>query len=363
MRALAPDDLVRTPDEARAASRPPLLVLEPLLDFLDAHGLGAGEPSIHAIGDGRSNATFLVQRGDARFVLRRPPRPPLPPSANDMLREVRIQRALRGRARVPRILAACDDPSVIGAPFYVMEELAGVVIDGGTPSALDTPAERRRAGEALVDALVELHAVAWRDDPELTGLGRPDGYLERQLTRFGGLWERHRTRDLPQVEALGAWLEANRPASPPATIVHGDYRLGNVMLAPGTPATVAAILDWELSTLGDPLADVGYMAVTYSDRDAPPDTPFLLSPATRDEGWPTREELLARYAQRSGRSLAGIRWYEVLALWKATIFMEGNYRRALDGLSDDPYLKAFGAVVPAMVRRAEALAAAGPDGL
>ena len=206
--AIAADDIVRTPEQAGA--REPLLVLDPLLRFLDAHGLGAGEPEIEPIGDGHSNVTYALRRGSAELVVRRPPRGPLPPSAHDVLREARVLRALEGRAPVPRVLEECDDPGVIGAPFYVMERIEGEVISDAVPAALDTEAERRRMGEELVDALVTVHAVDWRA-AGLEGFGRPDGYLERQIKRFSGLWERNRTRDLPAVERVGRWL-----ARPPA---------------------------------------------------------------------------------------------------------------------------------------------------
>ena len=352
--AIAHDDIVRTHEEGAANERPPLLVLEPLLAFLDGHDLGDGEPDIRPIGDGHSNATYLFDRGGARFVLRRPPRPPIPPSANDMLREARVLRGLENRARVPRVLAICDDESVIGAPFYVMEELIGHVVTSAMPHGLDTPAERRRTAEELIDALVEIHAVDWRA-AGLEGFGRPEGYLERQLRRFLGLWEHNKTREIPAVEAVGAWLKANLPQSPPATVVHGDYRLGNVLLAPEPPARVRAVFDWEMSTIGDPLADLGYLCTLYVDRTDPSLGRFELSSVTRDEGFPLRGELIARYEERSGRRMTDIRWYQTLALWKSIVFMEGNFRRASSGMSDDPYLKAFGEGVLQLADRAEAL--------
>ncbi|HEU4974372.1 MAG TPA: phosphotransferase family protein [Baekduia sp.] len=355
---IAADDIVRTREEAAANERPPLLVLEPLLAFLDAHGLGSGEPEITAIGDGRSNATFLFDRGGERFVLRRPPRPPIPPSANDMLREARVQRALAGRVRVPEILAVCEDEGVIGAPFYVMEEMRGEVVTTEMPAVLDTPEQRRRTGEQLVDALVELHAVDWRA-AGLEGFGKPDGYLERQVRRFLGLWEHNKTREIEAVERVGAWLGSHLPESPPSTIVHGDYRLGNVMLASQAPAEVIAIFDWEMSTIGDPLADLGYLCLTYASRDDAPGEPFQLSHVTLEEGWPLRGELVARYEERSGRAMTDIRWYQTLALWKAIVFMEGNFKRASSGMSDDPYLKAFGDTIVAMADRAEGLTRGG----
>jgi aminoglycoside phosphotransferase (APT) family kinase protein len=351
---IAADDIVRTHAEAAAAERAPLLVLDPLLAFLDTHDLGDGEPEIRAIGDGHSNATYLFDRGGARFVLRRPPRPPIPPSANDMLREARVLSALEGRARVPRVLAVCDDEAVLGAPFYVMEEVVGHVVTSAMPHVLDTPEERLRTAHDLVDALVEIHGVDWRA-AGLEGFGKPEGYLERQLRRFLGLWEHNKTREIPEVEVVGTWLKENLPASPAATIVHGDYRLGNVLLAPEPPSRIAAVLDWEMSTIGDPLADLGYFCTLYVERDDPTLGKFELSRVTREDGWPTRAELVSRYEERSGRAMTDIRWYQALALWKSIVFMEGNFKRASSGMSDDPFLKAFGDGVTALAERAEAL--------
>jgi aminoglycoside phosphotransferase (APT) family kinase protein len=351
---IAPDDIVATHAAAQANARPPLLVMEPLLSFLDEHGLGDGEPAISPIGDGHSNATYLFDRGGARFVLRRAPRPPIPPSANDMLREARVLTALEGRARVPKVLAVCADEAVIGAPFYVMEMVPGFVVTTAMPAVLDTPEERRRTAHELIDAMVEVHGVDWRA-AGLEGFGKPDGYLERQLRRFLGLWEHNKTREIPAVEAVGAWLKDNLPSSPAATIVHGDYRLGNVLLESQAPARIAAILDWEMSTIGDPLADLGYFCTLYVERDDPPLGKFELSGVTRAEGWPTRAELVARYEERSGRSMSDIRWYQTLALWKSIVFMEGNFKRASSGMSDDPYLKDFGDGVVGLAERAEAL--------
>ncbi len=348
---IAEDDIVRT--HADAGEREPLLVVDPLLAFLDAHGLGEGEPAFEAIGDGHSNVTFAMTRGGERLVVRRPPRGPLPPSAHDVLREARVLRALEGRAPVPRVLAVCDDPDLIGAPFYVMERLAGDVVTGAVPAPLDSEDERRRMGEELVDALVTLHAVDWRA-AGLEGFGKPEGYLERQLKRFGGLWERNRTRELPAVERVGRWLGEHLPDSPPATIVHGDYRLGNVMYAPEAPARVVAIFDWEMSTIGDPLADLGYLCTFWVSRDDPPAGIFEQHAVTRASGFPSRAELIARYEERSGRSMSDIRWYEAMALWKIIVFMEGNYRRALAGSVDDPYLTAFGEAIAELADRAEA---------
>src|SRR3954454_4700138 len=248
MHAIAPDDIVATHADAEGNVRAPLVVTEPLKAFLDEHGLGSGELEIEPVGEGHSNVTYAIRRGDARFVLRRPPRPPLPPSAHDVLREARVLRATAGHARVPDVLATCDDDAVIGAPFYVMELVEGDVITTEVPEALATPAERRRIGEELIDALVEIHAADWQA-VGLEGFGKPSGYLERQLRRFTGLWEHNKTREIPQVETVGEWLRSHLPEQHAATVVHGDYRLGNTMFASGGPARLAAVFDWEMATI------------------------------------------------------------------------------------------------------------------
>jgi len=354
---IAADDIVKTASDAQANSRPPLLVLEPLEDFLDAHGLGEGEIEANPIGEGHSNVTYLIERGGSEMVLRRPPRPPLPPSAHDVLREARLLSALSDTpARVPDVLAVCDDPTTIGAPFYVMELIAGDVIVTSIPPALDTPAERRRIGEELIDSLVEIHAVDWRA-AGLEGFGKPTGYLERQLRRFLGLWELNKTREITAVETVGGWLAEHLPSSGPATIVHGDYRLGNTIFASETPARLAAVLDWEMATIGDPLADLGYLCMMWTEAGDPQvGLRDALGSVTRAEGFPTRAELIARYEELSGRSMSDIRWYTTLALWKSVVFMEGNYKRAIAGTTDDPYLKQFGDGVLELARQAEAVA-------
>jgi aminoglycoside phosphotransferase (APT) family kinase protein len=346
---LAPDDVVRTHADAAANAREPLLVIEPLREFLASHGLNA-PPNLLAspIGEGHSNVTFALSTG---AVVRRPPRGPLPPSAHDVLREARLLRALGPTAvRVPKVLAVCDDEAVIGAPFYVMERVEGDVITDSIPAPLDNPEQRSRIADELIESLVELHEVDWRA-VGLEGFGKPNGYLERQLRRFNGLWEHNRTRELPEVEQVGSWLAANLPESPPATIVHGDYRLGNTMFASAAPARLIAIFDWEMATIGDPLADVGYMMIHWTQPEDAVGR-FNLHSVTVRPGFPTREELIARYEQRSGRSMHALNWYVTLALWKAVVFMEGNYKRAVAGSTDDPYLKSFGEGVIELARRA-----------
>ncbi len=351
--------IVDTPEEAAALELAPLLVRRPLEAFLDGCGLGSGPIEAEPLGDGHSNITYLIKREGGEWVLRRPPRPPLPPSAHDVLREARLLSAVEDAdVRTPPVLATCDEESVIGAPFYVMEKIEGDVVVTDIPPALDTPDERARMAEELIDALVEIHAVDWQASG-LEGYGKPSGYLERQVRRFSGLWEHNKTRDVPEIDEGTAWLAANRPESGPATIVHGDYRLGNTMMGPDAPARLVAIFDWELATIGDPLADVGYLTATYAepgeaDGEATPMS--ALNAVTTREGFPTRAELIARYEERSGRSMSAVNWYQTLAMWKSAVFLEGSYKRLLAGTTDDPFFKLLDEGVPALARHALAIA-------
>jgi aminoglycoside phosphotransferase (APT) family kinase protein len=325
-----------------------LLPTAELEAYLDARGLGSGTARAMRIGDGASNLTYLVEREGARMVLRRPPPPPLPPSAHDMVREANIQICLRrGGVRVPEILAVCEDDAVIGAPFYVMEEIVGAVITDAVPPALDTPEERRRLGFELVDGLVDLHAVDY-NACGLDRLGKPTGYLERQLRRWSGLWDVNATREIADCLEVGELLKASMPESPPSTVVHGDYRLGNVMVGLAAPARLVAILDWEMATIGDPLADLGYLSVSWTEPGAD-EHPLLLAPVTAAEGFPSRDELVARYAERTGRDVSRLRWYEAFALWKASVFCEAIYGRYVRGERDDPWAGALCDGVPRLL--------------
>jgi aminoglycoside phosphotransferase (APT) family kinase protein len=338
-------DVVAAWEDVRHPERPPLLILEPLERYLDGLGLGAGPAAVEPFAGGHSNATFLIRRGEWRAVLRRPPRPPFPPGAHDVVREGRLLRALAGtQVPVPSVLDICESPDVIGAPFVVMELISGETVEDRVPAALDTVEERRRLGEAFVDTLIAVHEV----DPEAAGLdslGRRGGYLERQLRRFSAGWEANKTRDLPTMPELERRLRASMPHSHETTVVHGDYRLGNAMFSSEAPARVVALLDWEMGALGDPLADLGYLCATWTDRRDEHRPAFHLSPVTAAPGFPTRDDLVDRYERRSGRSAAHLPWYWALAAWKSAVFMEGNYRRAASGMSDDPWALEFRAGV------------------
>ncbi len=317
---------------AAMADRNPLIVEERVEAFLDARGLGAGPIVATRIGDGGgSNFTFLIERGDDRFVLRRPPRPPLPPTAHDMVREAGLQNAIRaaGFTRLADIVAVCEDESVLGVPFYVMRYLEGHVITSRLPPGLETEQARTALGLDLVDTLVEIHSADVERE-ELAAFARPGSYMERQVRRFTQLWELNRTRELPQIEQVGAWLAANLPEPLKPTVVHGDYRLGNMMVDPATPTRIAAVLDWEMGAIGDPRADVGYLLATYTEPNGRISA-LGSSPVTGEPGFPTRAQLVERYVERSGLDVQPLAWFEALALWKAAVFCEAIYGRFIRG--------------------------------
>lgn len=345
-----PEPIVRDAAEAAALDFGAALILDPLREFLDAAGLGSGKIEAAELGDGHSNLTFLLRRGDDRVVLRRPPRGDLAGSANDVLREARILTALANTAvPVPEVLGQCDGPELIGAPFFLMSYIPGATINDELPAALDRPGAPGLIAAETVAALVALHDA----DLEAGGLaefGRPSGYLERQLRRFGSLLEANATRPLPELERVAEWLAANLPESRRTTFVHGDYRLGNLLF--GNPLGVAAVLDWEMATVGDPLADLGYLTAMWAAPDDDENPMFALSALTRRPDFPRREELAEAYAERSGEPVDDLPWYQVLALWKSAIFLEGSYRRFTEGASTDPYFDSLGRGVPSLARTA-----------
>jgi aminoglycoside phosphotransferase (APT) family kinase protein len=311
---------------------------------------------------GRSNLTYRVRdAAGADFVLRRPPLHGVLPSAHDMAREHRIIAALAGTdVPVPAAVALCEDPAVTGAPFYVMGYVDGTVPrdEATVAAAFDEPARAAAAG-SLVDALVALHRV----DPDAVGLGqlgRREGYLERQLRRWKGQLEQSRTRELPVLDEVHRRLAAAVPAQAgPARVVHGDYRLDNVVLSPA--GRVLAVLDWELCTLGDPLADLGLLLVYWAE---PGDRQLPLGTApTTLPGFPTRAELAAAYAARSGRAVDELDYYQAFGYWKLAVILEGVYARFAAGAygqGDDQTWRAFADTVVQLADRAlEATARAG----
>jgi aminoglycoside phosphotransferase (APT) family kinase protein len=289
--------------------------------------LPAAEPplSFSKISGGRSNLTYGVTDAAGRsWALRRPPLGKRLASAHDMGREQRIVSALAGTpVPVPPVAGHCEDESVIGAPFYVMEFVEGPILRARADAELfPDHDDRRRIGERVVDTLVEIHSV----DPDEVGLGelgKKQDYVARQLRRWQGQWEKSKTSEVPLVDEVHDRLAARIPEQGPATLVHGDYRLDNMILSPS--GEVAAVVDWELCTLGDPLADVG-MLLVYWGAEGDSLMP-LMEPATIAPGFPDRDQARERYAERSGRDLSEIDFYVALGLWKLAIILQGVYAR------------------------------------
>ncbi len=350
-----PEPVVRDARAAAELEHGAAIVLDPLREFLDAEGLGSGEIEVSELGDGHSNLTFLLRRGAARIVLRRPPRGDLAGSANDVLRESRILEGLGTTAvQVPEVLGRCEDPTLIGAPFFLMSYVPGATISDALPAALDVDAVGDRIAAATVRTLAAIHEVDLEASC-LAEFGRPSGYLERQLRRFGSLLEANATRPLPDLEAVADWLAAELPESRRTTFVHGDYRLGNLLF--GHSLEIAAVLDWEMATVGDPLADLGYLTATWPGPDDAPNPMFALSRVTRRPDFPRREQVARAYAEAADASIEDLRWYQVLALWKSAIFLEGSFKRFTEGAGTDPYFGTLEHGVLALARLARAITA------
>ena len=327
---------------------------------MDEQGLAAGAPlTVTRITTGHSNEVFRVERGELVAVLRRPPRTPLSPTAHDMAREFRLLSAFHEPAGwsahapvpVPDPVALCTDPDVIGAPFYLMHVVDGVVVREALPGVLASdPEAARGCGYALMDALAGIHAFDWRAGG-LDGFGRPDGYLERQVTRWLGQLEKYKTRPLPEVDDAARWLADRVPPAQSPGVIHGDYKLDNVMLAPHLPVEIVAVVDWEQSTVGDPLVDVGWVLGLWTEATDAASVAGATPFAGRDDV-PTRRALLERYARDSDRDLGNVRYYCVLGLFKLACVMEGSYARFRAGTSDDAYFASLEKGVPALARRA-----------
>ncbi|MET9436550.1 phosphotransferase family protein [Streptomyces sp. NPDC006551] len=334
------------PQSATREVPPPGLDPEQLRGFLDRErpGLVAGPLTARLIEGGRSNLTYVVTDGTGRWVVRRPPLGHVLATAHDMKREHRVISALHPTAvPVPETVLLCEDDSVLGAPFYVMEFVDGTPYRSAGQLAPLGPERTRAAVLGLVDTLVDLHAV----DPAEVGLGdfgRPEGFLDRQLRRWGKQLDASRNRDLPGIDELHATLGRDLPASPAATVVHGDYRLDNVLI--GEDDRIKAVLDWEMSTLGDPLTDLGLL-VMYSAKLDIPHSPVSTTAAAA--GHPAPDELIERYAARSGRDTSAISWYTAFAWFKLAVILEGIHYRYTLGQTVGAGFDRIGELVPVFI--------------
>ncbi|MFJ9507951.1 phosphotransferase family protein [Streptomyces anulatus] len=325
---------------------PPGLDPELLRGHLDRErpGLVSGPLEARLIEGGRSNLTYTVSDGTGRWVVRRPPLGHVLATAHDMTREHRVISGLYPTAvPVPEPLLLCEDDSVIGAPFYVMEYVEGTPYRTAEQLAPLGPERTRAAVLGLVDTLVDLHAV----DPGAVGLGdfgRPDGFLDRQLRRWGKQLDASRNRDLAGIDELHASLGRQLPSSPAPTVVHGDYRLDNVLL--GSDDRIKAVLDWEMSTLGDPLTDLGLLVMYSSDLGLPKSPVSTTSGAA---GHPSPTELIERYAARSGRDTSAISWYTAFAWFKLAVILEGIHYRYTLGQTVGAGFDRIGDLVPVFI--------------
>jgi len=319
--------------------------------------LPEGRLEIRQFPSGASNLTYLLRIDGWEAVLRRPPFGPVPPKAHDMRRESHIlERLHRVYPLAPRPYFFCGDESVIGAPFYVMERRRGVVVDDSFPEGVEpTPGLCRGISRTVVDTLVELHAV----DPEEAGLadiGRPQGFLERQVGGWISRWERARTEEVPEAAPLARWLSAHLPESPPPTIIHNDFKLNNMILDPGDLTRVRAVLDWEMATVGDPLFDLGVSLSYWAQHDDPPELQAVLPTVTSTSPhFMTRGEFVERYAAKSGRDLSGMRWYLIFGYFKLAVILQQIYYRWHRGQTKDPRFADFDERVKNVLRHAHRL--------
>lgn len=336
-----------------------------LLHYLDRHlPEPAGRIEVEQFPHGHSNLVYLVRTQNREYVLRRPPLGPVAPKAHDMAREYRVLHAVHPHfPEAPRVFLLCEDPSIIGGTFFLMERRHGVVIRDSVPSELASVSDfPRRASEAFLDCLVRLHAVDVTQ-PALASLGKPEGFVERQVRGWSGRWSRSKTEESPEMDRVIGWLHESLPPpeGPPsatATLVHNDYKLDNIMLhASGN--RVEAVLDWEMATLGDPLADLG-LALCYwtwaavaAEDDPHPATPAL----TSEPGWLTRDELLDRYARQTGRDLTHIRYHEILGIFKLAVILQQIFYRFHRGQTRDERFRTFDRRVRGLIRLAASLVA------
>jgi aminoglycoside phosphotransferase (APT) family kinase protein len=313
------------------------------------------EPDVSQFPGGHSNLTYLVRFGDTDIVVRRPPFGPVPPTAHDMAREYRWLAAMHGVFPLaPRPYLLCEDTSVIGSVFYAMERRRGLVVRLEEPPALANPQARRRLSAAMIDTLADLHAIDVRTGP-LSTLGKPAGFVERQVRGWSERWTRSQTGALPEMDVLAAWLREHLPAEPVPSVVHGDWKLDNVMIDPDDVGRLVAVFDWEMSALGDPLVDVG-IVLAYWSPTAPPSQRDALTTVIDRPGYFTKEEIVERYAARSGRDLSGIRFYEIFAVFKIAVVIQQIYYRYVKGQTTDARFATFGARVEYLAKHAAQLA-------
>lgn len=313
-----------------------------LADYLRAHlQLPNADMQVEQFPGGHSNLTYLLRFGEEELVLRRPPFGPVPPRAHDMARECRVLEAVHPHFPLaPKAYLLCEDTSVIGSVFYVMERRRGITIRNDEPPSIAGNVElRKRISASVIDTLAELHAIDVVAN-KLDALGKPAGFVARQIRGWTERWHGSKTSEVPEMEALATWLEAHVPADAAPSLVHGDYKLDNVMLDAEQPDRLVGVFDWEMSAIGDPLVDVGILLAYWVHVASVSDG--SIATVTTREGWFDRDEILERYAMRSGRNLDAIALYEVFAVFKLAVVIQQIYARYVRGQTDDPRFASLG---------------------
>lgn len=344
------DDLIPVREDER-------LDLDRLTEWMASRpALPRGRPEILQFSGGRANLTYLLTFPDgSELVLRRPPLGPVAEGAHDMGREYLVlSRLWEAFDKAPRAAAYCDDPSVLGAPFFLMERRDGVVVRDTVPERFGggaDPEANARLSRVIVDTLAELHAV----DPagcDLDDLGHPDGFLPRQVEGWARRWERARHEENPVADEVGRWLAENMPRSGPPTLVHNDWRLDNMAVAPDDPGVCVAVYDWDMATRGDPLADLGTLMASWYDPDE--ERSVLAPMPTTVPGWLSRDDAVRRYGEMSGRDLDRADWYVVFGTWKLAVILQQIYIRWLRGQTKDPRFEPLGEGARVLFRIASA---------
>lgn len=329
-----------------------------LRDWLAAETGVERDIAVCAMRGGGSCEMFELRRGDERWVIRRAPLARVADTAHDVVREYRIMEALQGGAvRVPGLLGVCENSDIIGAPFFIMQHIDGEVIRRRLPQpCLDRPDAQPALGEELIDALVELHAFEWRGTA-IASLASPERFLERQVDRWMGQLERYGNRELTGVDATARWLADNRPATGDLTVMHGDYKIDNVLFSKTLPPRILALVDFEMTTVGDPLIDLAWAMIFWPEEG----NVIAIAAPGGDGGMSadhcqSPDTLIQRYAERTGRDLDAFRWYQAFAAWKLGIVLEASYAKYLSGESKNPNHQFFGFVVDRLMERAQRFA-------
>ncbi|PTX55146.1 aminoglycoside phosphotransferase (APT) family kinase protein [Melghirimyces profundicolus] len=335
---------------------------ERLSGYLREHleDLPGGSLEVRQFPAGASNLTYLLRIGDWEAVLRRPPLGPLPPKAHDMEREATLLKKLHPVFPLaPKPYLLCTEPGVLGAVFYVMERRKGVVLDGDFPAGVDVTEDLcRRISETVVETLVRLHAIDWRE-AGLESFGRPEGFLKRQVEGWIRRYDKAKTDDIPQVELLTRWLTGHIPQSPAATVIHNDFKLNNMLLDPSDLSSPTAVVDWEMTTIGDPLFDLAVSLSYWVQPDDPAELRDILPSVTGRYGFISRERFLELYAAKSGRDLSSMHFYMTFAYFKLAVIIQQIYARWKKGQTRDPRFASFGERVRGLIRYAAQFAKAG----